>query len=254
MFSVHELFAGVGGKTILKGINLELAPGKIHVLMGPNGSGKSTLVLTLMGHPRYQITQGRITLGGLDLTHRPAHERARLGLFVGFQYPPELDGVSTRQFLQLIARQKQERDPGPVPGANPDLVALLDQVNLPAETLERGLNQGFSGGEKKRLEALQMVLFQPKVALLDEPDSGVDVDSLRVIAAKIKEIAAGGASVLIITHYLRILQYLESDYSVLAMRDGRIVATGGPELAQAIDLEGYHILDQKGVNGIAELS
>ncbi len=228
-----DLVVSVEGKRILEGVSFALEEGRIHVLMGPNGSGKSTLAFTIAGHPDYVVESGRILLAGEDITALPAYERARRGLFLGFQYPPEVEGVKLREFLRLAAAHCQE------PFCEFQKLFLESLVYFRMEELgNRELNVGFSGGEKKRAELLQMRVLRPRVALLDEPDSGVDVDGLRLIAAGIEEAARSGTAVLLITHYPRILEYLPPA-KVFVLDGGRIVREGGPELAREIERTGY---------------
>ncbi len=228
-----DLVVSVEGKRIPEGVSFALEEGRIHVLMGPNGSGKSTLAFAIAGHPDYVVESGRILLAGEDITALPAYERARRGLFLGFQYPPEVEGVKLREFLRLAAAHCQE------PFCEFQKVFLESLVYFRMEELgNRELNVGFSGGEKKRAELLQMRVLRPRVALLDEPDSGVDVDGLRLIAAGIEEAARSGTAVLLITHYPRILEHLPPA-KVFVLDGGRIVREGGPELAREIERTGY---------------
>lgn len=233
VLAVEDLHVSVGGTPVLRGVTLSLAPGQVHALMGPNGSGKSTLAFTLAGGPGYAVTGGRVSLDGEDLLALAPFERARKGLFLAFQYPPEIEGVSLREFLRLACA---ERGQGfcEFQKSYPQAVSRLRMEAFDS----RELNVGFSGGEKKRAELLQLYLLKPKVALLDEPDSGVDVDALRLIAGAIRDLAAGGAAVLIITHYPRILDHVPPS-DVFVLDRGRIVERGGPELAQRIGEEGF---------------
>jgi len=233
VLKVEDLNVTVGGKTILQGVNLALEEGQVHALMGPNGSGKSTLAFALAGHPDYQIQRGKILLAGEDITHLPPDERAKKGLLLAFQYPPEIEGVKLREFMRLACGDQghgfcefRELFPRAV-----ERLALGDLA-------ERELNVGFSGGEKKRAELMQAWLLRPKVAILDEPDSGVDVDAVRIIASAIQELADWGTAVLIVTHYPRILEHVPPA-RVFVLQEGRIAQEGGPELARAIELEGF---------------
>ncbi|MGY4707345.1 Fe-S cluster assembly ATPase SufC [Candidatus Bipolaricaulota sp. J31] len=233
ILEVADLVVSVGGKRILNGVTLSLEEGKVYALMGPNGSGKSTLAFAIAGHPDYVVESGRILLAGEDITGLPAYERARRGLFLGFQYPPEVEGVKLQEFLRLAAANCQE------PFCEfqklyRDALKYLDMEDLG----DRELNVGFSGGEKKRSELLQMRVLRPKVALLDEPDSGVDVDALRLIASGIEDAARSGTAVLLITHYPRILEHLPPA-KVFVLDEGRIVREDGPELAWEIERAGY---------------
>jgi Fe-S cluster assembly ATP-binding protein len=236
VLEVRDLHVQVGDKLILKGVDLTLEKGKIHALMGPNGSGKSTLALALAGHPVYRVVRGEVFLDGQDLLPLPPHERAKAGLFVAFQYPPEVEGVKLREFLRLACGVRgqgfcefQKHFP-----------LALSRLRL-EDFRDRELNVGFSGGEKKRAELLQLYLLRPKAALLDEPDSGVDVDALRLIAEVIGEMAASGIAVLLISHYPRLLDLLPVE-RVYVLLDGRIVGEGGPELAQRIEKEGFEVV------------
>lgn len=236
VLTVDGLHVTVGGRAVLRGVDLALEPGRVHALMGPNGSGKSTLALALAGAPGYEVTQGTATLDGEDLLALPAVDRARKGLFLAFQYPPEIEGVSLREFLRLACG---ERGQGfcEFHKSYPQAIARLKMEGFDG----RELNVGFSGGEKKRAELLQLFLLRPKVALLDEPDSGVDVDALRLIAGAIQDLADGGAAVLIITHYPRILEHVPPA-DVYVLDGGRIVEHGGPDLAQRIGEEGFEVV------------
>ncbi len=236
ILTVRNLHVTVEGRPILRGVDLDLEAGQIHALMGPNGSGKSTLALALAGHPAYQVGQGQATLDGQDLLVLSPHERARAGLFVAFQYPPEVEGVKMREFLRLACG---ERGKGfcEFQKAFPQALARLKMEVF----RDRELNVGFSGGEKKRAELLQLYMLRPKVALLDEPDSGVDVDALRLIAEVIREMADSGTAVLIITHYPRLLEYVPPE-KVFVLLDGRIVDHDGPELAWRIGEAGFEVV------------
>jgi Fe-S cluster assembly ATP-binding protein len=239
MLEIRDLFVEVDGKDILKGVSLSIKPGEIHALMGPNGSGKSSLSLAIMGHPKYKITKGEILLDGKSILDLKVNERAKLGLFLGFQYPNEIEGISITNFLRtsLAAR-----------GESPDIKSFhslvkekAKDIGLSEETLKRGLNNGYSGGEKKRSEILQMSVLKPKIAILDEPDSGTDVDGLKVIANGIGESSNEGAGILLITHYNKILQHVKPDF-VHVLVDGKIVKSGGPELAEEIEKSGYEVI------------
>lgn len=233
LFVVQDLHVRVEKKSVLRGVSFELSPGQIYALMGPNGSGKTTLALALAGHPAYAVVRGQAILDGRDLLSLPPHERARAGFFVTFQQPPEVEGVRLREFLRLACA---ERGKGfcDFHKAFPKGLARLHME----EFGDRELNVGFSGGERKRAELLQLYLLRPKVALLDEPDSGVDVDSLRLIAEVIQEMAQMGTAALIITHYPRLLEHLPPT-EVFVLLDGQIVERGGPELAWAIGEAGF---------------
>ncbi|ACP35392.1 FeS assembly ATPase SufC [Sulfolobus islandicus Y.G.57.14] len=235
---IEDLHVEVEGKEILRGINLEVKSGEIHALMGPNGSGKTSLSLALMGHPKYKITKGRITLDGEDITNLEPHEKAKRGLFLAFQNPIEIAGV--RLSTLLVAEYNK------VSGANASVMEVISKVkNISKEVgiadslLNRGVFEGFSGGEKKRVEILQMLLLKPKIAILDEPDSGVDVDGLRMISYFINKLKNElNVGYLIITHYRRILDHISAD-KVHVLYRGKIIAEGGMELAKLIDEKGY---------------
>ncbi|MCS7217188.1 MAG: Fe-S cluster assembly ATPase SufC [Candidatus Bipolaricaulota bacterium] len=233
---VRDLAVRVGDKLVLQDVDLELAPARIHALMGPNGSGKSTLALALAGHPAYAVVRGQALLEGQDLLPLPPEARARAGLLVAFQNPPEVEGVKLREFLRLACA---ERGQGfcEFQKAFPLALARLRLQDF----RDRELNVGFSGGEKKRAELLQLYLLRPKVALLDEPDSGVDVDALKLIAEVIREMAEAGTAVLLITHNPRLLTYLPPA-QVFVLLDGRIAECGGPELACKIGEEGFEVV------------
>jgi len=235
---IEDLHVEVEGKEILRGINLEVKSGEIHALMGPNGSGKTSLSLALKGHPKYKITKGRITLDGEDITNLEPHEKAKRGLFLAFQNPIEIAGV--RLSTLLVAEYNK------VSGANTSVMEVISKVkNISKEVgiadslLNRGVFEGFSGGEKKRVEILQMLLLKPKIAILDEPDSGVDVDGLRMISYFINKLKNElNVGYLIITHYRRILDHISAD-KVHVLYRGKIIAEGGMELAKLIDEKGY---------------
>lgn len=236
VLSVEGLHVSVGEKPVLRGVELSLEPGRVHALMGPNGSGKSTLALALAGGPGYEVTGGRVTLDGDDLLSLEPSERARKGLFLAFQYPPEIEGVPLREFLRLACA---ERGQGfcEFQKNYPQAISRLKMEGFDG----RELNVGFSGGEKKRSELLQLHLLKPKVALLDEPDSGVDVDALRLIADAIRDLAAGGTAILIITHYPRILNHVPPS-DVFVLDEGRVIEHGGLELARRIGDEGFEVV------------
>ena len=231
------------GTEIVKGVDLAVDQNEIHAIMGPNGSGKSTLAYALMGHPAYQITEGEILFGGEDLVPLGADERAQRGLFLAFQYPHAVPGVTVTSFLRsaINAIRKARAggdDPVPIPQFRKDLFAAMDHLKVSRELASRYLNDGFSGGEKKRVEILQMAMLNPKIAVLDETDSGLDIDALRIVANGVQNLAGPDMGVLLITHYQRILNYVTPDY-VHVFIDGRIVEEGGPELAHTLEAEGY---------------
>ena len=232
------------GTEIVKGVDLSVSPGEIHALMGPNGSGKSSLAYALMGHPAYEITGGEALFDGQDLTGLGADERAQLGLFLAFQYPHAVPGVTVTSFLRTAinsirkARADGEDDPVPIKEFRVDLLAAMEHLKIPRELAQRYLNDGFSGGEKKRVEILQMAMLKPRIAVLDETDSGLDIDALKIVATGVKELVGPETGALIITHYQRILNHVEPDF-VHVFVDGRIVEEGGPELAHKLEAEGY---------------
>jgi Fe-S cluster assembly ATP-binding protein len=235
---VENLHVEVEGKEVLKGVNLEVNRGEVHVLMGPNGSGKTTLSLALMGHPKYKITKGRILLEGEDITGLEPHERARKGLFLAFQNPIEISGVRLSTLLTLEANRVFGSSIKPEETFSV-IRDVAKRVGLSESLLNRNVFEGFSGGEKKRTEIAQMLLLKPKIAILDEPDSGVDVDGLKIIADNIsKLLQENGTGFLIITHYRRILEYVKPT-KVHVMYKGKIVVSGGEELSAKIDREGY---------------
>jgi Fe-S cluster assembly ATP-binding protein len=231
------------GTEIVKGVDLTVESNQIHAVMGPNGSGKSTLAYALMGHPAYAITDGQILFDGEDVTQLGADERAQRGLFLAFQYPHAIPGVTVTSFMRsaINAIRKArggEDDPIPVPEFRKEMLAEMERLRIPRELAQRYVNDGFSGGEKKRVEILQMAMLKPKIAVLDETDSGLDIDALKVVAAGVRELVSPEMGALVITHYQRILNYIEPDF-VHVFVDGRIVAEGGPELAHTLEAEGY---------------
>jgi len=241
---IRNLHVVVEDREIVRGLDLTVYPGELHAIMGPNGSGKSTLALALMGHPKYQVTEGEVWLDGQNVLEMKPHQRAMAGMFLAFQYPQEIQGVPMGRFLwtALTTRRKAGADGSPAPrdllGFGRFLRERLEAVRLNPDFAQRHLNVGFSGGEKKRAEVVQMMVFRPKMALLDEIDSGLDIDSVRIVAEAIQAQRDGDMSILIITHYPRILHYLEPDY-VHVMVDGRIVHTGDKSLALRLEELGY---------------
>jgi Fe-S cluster assembly ATP-binding protein len=239
------------GTEIVKGVDLEVDLGQKHAIMGPNGSGKSTLAYALMGHPAYEVTEGQILFDGEDLTELGADERAQRGLFLAFQYPHAIPGVTVTSFLRsaINANRKAasggEEDPVPIPEFRTNLLAAMEDLKVPRELASRYLNDGFSGGEKKRVEILQMAMLKPKIAVLDETDSGLDIDALRIVANGVNKLVGPETGALVITHYQRILDYVTPDF-VHVLVDGRIVAEGGPELAHKLEAEGYEAFGSNG--------
>ena len=232
------------GTEIVKGVDLAVNTDEVHAVMGPNGSGKSTLAYALMGHPAYQITEGELLFDGESLLEMEADERAQRGLFLAFQYPHAVPGVTVTSFLRSAinairkARAAGEEDPVAIPEFRKELLAQMDRLKVSRELASRYLNDGFSGGEKKRVEILQMAMLNPRIAVLDETDSGLDIDALRVVARGVKELVGPEMGAVVITHYQRILDYIEPDF-VHVFIDGRIVEEGGPELAHKLEAEGY---------------
>ncbi|MBL0002375.1 MAG: Fe-S cluster assembly ATPase SufC [Sphingomonadales bacterium] len=245
MQSIENLHAMVGGTEILKGLTLSLNPGEIHAIMGPNGAGKSTLSYVLGGRPGYDVTDGSVTFNGADLLDMPPHERAAAGLFLGFQYPVEIPGVSNLQFLrEALNAQRKARGEEPLSGGEFLKLARAqaDAMGMDMDMLKRPVNVGFSGGEKKRNEMVQMGILDPSLAILDETDSGLDIDALRVVGEGINRIMRKpDKAVLLITHYQRLLDYVKPDF-VHVLADGRIVRSGGAELAHELEREGYREL------------
>ncbi|MDP9405000.1 MAG: Fe-S cluster assembly ATPase SufC [Actinomycetota bacterium] len=239
-FEISGLTVEVEGKQILNGLDLRVAQGETHALMGPNGSGKSTLAYATMGHPAYKVTGGRIVLDGVDVTELSPDERAKAGLFLAMQYPTEIPGVSLTNFLRTAMNATRDGDI-PVRQFMARLRDEMQSLDMDERFLQRNVNEGFSGGEKKRFEILQMALLQPRIAVLDETDSGLDVDALRVVSQGVNRLRGPDLGVLIITHYTRILRYVTPDH-VHVMFDGRIVQSGGPELADELEDKGYEHL------------
>ena len=237
LLGINALTVTVDCKPIIHDVTLSLAAGEIHALMGPNGSGKSTLAHALMGHPKYTITSGTITLNGKDITTLPPHERARSGLFLSMQHPREIDGVSVMNFLRTALNSTREKKLS-ILEANRLIETTADHLGIPKEFLSRSLNKGFSGGEKKRMEALQLLLLNPSVAILDETDSGLDVDALKAVANAIKSFHTPHNALLVITHYRRILDYLKP-HRVSIMRDGHLIKTGSTELITEVETHGF---------------
>jgi Fe-S cluster assembly ATP-binding protein len=237
---IDDLHVSVDGHEILRGVTLAVEAGSLHALMGPNGSGKSTLANTLLANPAYEITSGRIRLAGEDITLLPTDERAARGLFLGFQHPEEIAGVSVLNFLRQAMSRRKGIDDYSVLEVRLKLIEWTKRLGMDSRFQERYLNEGFSGGEKKRNEVLQMAMLEPDVSVLDETDSGLDIDALRAVADGIAEVRAERPQlgILTITHYQRILEYLVPDH-VHVLVDGRIVADGGPELARKVEAQGF---------------
>ena len=251
---IQNLHVSINDQEILKGVNLTVRQGEVHALMGPNGTGKSTLAYALMGHPSYDVTDGKVFFNGINIIDLEPDERSRLGLFLAFQYPVAIPGVSVANFLRtaLNARRKAENseDKGiPIPQFRRLLKEKMDLLQMDHAFAGRYLNEGFSGGEKKRAEILQMATLQPQVAILDETDSGLDIDALRIVSDGVNVLKSENLGVLVITHYQRILNYIKPEF-VHIMLDGRIVESGGPELALHLEEHGYDYLRKK--NGSVE--
>ncbi|MGH3011887.1 MAG: Fe-S cluster assembly ATPase SufC [Gaiellaceae bacterium] len=242
------------GTEIVRGVDLAVDSNEVHAVMGPNGSGKSTLAYALMGHPAYEITEGDILIDGDSILELEADERAQRGLFLAFQYPHAVPGVTVASFLRSAvnavrkAKNGGEEDPVKIPEFRKQLTAAMEQLKVPKEMAGRYLNDGFSGGEKKRVEILQMAMLSPRVAVLDETDSGLDIDALRIVAGGVRSLVGPDMGALVITHYQRILNYIKPDF-VHVFVDGRIVQEGGPELAEQLEAEGYEAFTPEPVGG-----
>ena len=234
---VDNLHVAVDSKEILKGLSLEVRAGEVHAIMGPNGSGKSTLSFCLMGHPKYQMTQGRILYKGQDIAALPPNARAAAGIFLAFQYPTAIPGVTIANFLRAALRGVRGADV-PVKEFRETVKTQLKALGIPDAFVNRYVNDGFSGGEKKRLEILQMAVLSPSLAVLDETDSGLDIDAMKTVASGINAQRSGMRGILLITHYQRLLNYVKPD-AVHVMVDGRIARSGGPELALELESKGY---------------
>src|ERR671921_208670 len=249
MLDIRNLHAGIDGREILKGINLTINKGEIHAIMGPNGSGKSTLAKVLAGHPQYEVTAGEVLYEGKNLLEMTPDERAREGVFMAFQYPIEVPGVSNAQFLRLAYNEKQkhhgqeELDPLEFKDLLKEKAKI---VEMDASFMTRSVNEGFSGGEKKRNEILQMAVLDPKLSVLDETDSGLDIDALRIVAEGVNTLRSEKHAVLVITHYQRLLRYLVPDF-VHVLANGRIVKSGGKELAEELEQKGYDWIEAEAV-------
>jgi Fe-S cluster assembly ATP-binding protein len=247
LLDVQGLTARVEDKTILKGLDFQVKPGEVHAIMGPNGAGKSTLGYVLSGREGYEVEAGSATLAGTDLLDLEIEERAQAGLFLAFQYPVEIPGVSNLEFLKAAVDAHREAQ-GLEPVSSKDFLKrareVCQQVNLPAAFLKRGVNEGFSGGEKKRNEIMQMLLLEPKLCILDESDSGLDIDALKVVADGVNSMRDSDRSFIVVTHYQRLLDYIKPDY-VHVLSDGQIVKSGGAELAVELESQGYGWLTEQ---------
>lgn len=257
MLSIKNLHASVEDKTILKGLELEIKPGEVHAIMGPNGAGKSTLGYVLSGREGYQVEEGSASLKGQELLEMEAEERARAGLFLAFQYPVEIPGVSNLEFLKAaVDAQREARGESELSSAEFLKMAkeACKQVNLPLAFLKRGVNEGFSGGEKKRNEIMQMILLKPSLCILDESDSGLDIDALQVVAAGVNSQRSEDRSFIVVTHYQRLLDFIKPDF-VHVLSDGKIVKSGDASLALELEEQGYSWLEKGPVEaeeGISE--
>ncbi len=241
LIEIKNLHATIDGKEILKGINLSVKPGEVHAIMGPNGSGKSTLSNVLVGHPAYTVTEGEIIYKGQNLLALSPEERSHAGIFLSFQYPVEIAGVSMTNFMRAAINAKREAQGLPAMSASDFLKLMRDKralVNLDSKLANRSVNEGFSGGEKKRNEIFQMAMLEPTLSILDETDSGLDIDALRIVAEGVNKLKRPDTSTLVITHYQRLLDYIKPDI-VHVLYNGRIVKTAGPELALELEERGY---------------
>ncbi|MCZ8155794.1 MAG: Fe-S cluster assembly ATPase SufC [Leptospira sp.] len=246
LLEIRELRASVGDKEILKGVNLSIGSGEVHAIMGPNGSGKSTLSNVILGHPKYSVTSGDILFKGQSVLGMPTDERARLGLFLSFQYPTALPGVTIGNFLKSILKANRGKDI-PVREFKAELKEAMSLLDVPDSFIGRYVNDGFSGGEKKKAEILQMRLLKPALAILDETDSGLDIDALRIVSEGITANRSEDRSILLITHYQRMLNYVIPDF-IHVFADGRVLETGGKELSLKLEADGYDwILEKAGI-------
>jgi Fe-S cluster assembly ATP-binding protein len=246
---IRNLHVSIEGKEILKGVDLTVEQGKVHAIMGPNGTGKSTLAYTLMGHPSYKVTEGEVFFKGQNVLELEPDERSRLGIFLAFQYPVSIPGVTVANFLRTALnarrRAKNPEDKGiPIPEFRKMLKDKMNLLKMDQTFAGRYLNEGFSGGEKKRAEILQMATLTPEIAVLDETDSGLDIDALRIVSDGVNALMSKDMGVLVITHYQRLLNYIKPDY-VHVMLDGRIVESGGPDLALHLEEKGYEWIREK---------
>jgi Fe-S cluster assembly ATP-binding protein len=238
--SIRDLRVTIDDKLILKGLNLEVNPGEIHAIMGPNGSGKSTMAYTLAGHPKYEVEEGEVWLGEVNLLELSPDERARQGLFLAFQYPTAIPGISMANFLRT-AVNSTKGNTIPIPEFRKMMTEKMELLKIDKSFARRYLNEGFSGGEKKRAEILQMALLEPKIAILDETDSGLDIDALRIVSEGVNALTGPQRSFIIVTHYQRILNYIKPHF-VHVMYDGQLIESGGPELAHSLEEKGYDYL------------
>ena len=241
MLKINNLHANIGDKEILKGLSLEINPGEVHAIMGPNGAGKSTLSSVLVGHPSFEVTEGEIEFDGESILDLEPEERAHLGMFLSFQYPVEIPGVSMVNFMRAAVNERRKAQ-GLEPMNATEFLKLMKEkralVELDSKLANRSVNEGFSGGEKKRNEIFQMAMLEPKLAILDETDSGLDIDALRIVANGVNALRSPERSAIVITHYQRLLDYIKPDF-VHVRHNGRIVKSGGPELALELEEKGY---------------
>ncbi|BDX02187.1 MAG: Fe-S cluster assembly ATPase SufC [Marinomonas sp.] len=247
LLTIKDLHASVEEKQIIKGLDLEIKPGEVHAIMGPNGAGKSTLGYVLSGRDGYSVESGSVTLDGEDLLDMETEDRARAGLFLAFQYPVEIPGVSNLEFLKAsVDAQREARGEDAITSADflKEAKAACKQVNLPVAFLKRGVNEGFSGGEKKRNELMQMLLLKPKLCILDETDSGLDIDALQVVAEGVNSQRSADRSFIVVTHYQRLLDYIKPDF-VHVLSDGKIVKSGDASLALELEAQGYAWLQKE---------
>ncbi|ETI62184.1 Fe-S cluster assembly ATPase SufC [Marinomonas profundimaris] len=247
LLTIKDLHASVEEKQIIKGLDLDIKPGEVHAIMGPNGAGKSTLGYVLSGRDGYSVESGSVTLNGEDLLEMETEDRARAGLFLAFQYPVEIPGVSNLEFLKAsVDAQREARGEDAISSADflKEAKAACKQVNLPVAFLKRGVNEGFSGGEKKRNELMQMLLLKPKLCILDETDSGLDIDALQVVAEGVNSQRSADRSFIVVTHYQRLLDYIKPDF-VHVLSDGKIVKSGDASLALELEAQGYAWLQKE---------
>ncbi len=242
-FRCENVHVAIEGKEVVKGVSLTIKGGEIHALMGPNGSGKSTFTNALMGHPSYELTEGNIWVNGEDVTELEPHERARKGMFLAFQYPMAIPGVTVANFLRAAVKANTGGDDAVMKGFRKQLLAEFERLEVDQSFATRYVNEGFSGGEKKRLEILQMLMLKPTIALLDETDSGLDIDALRIVSAGVNHLKGDTVGMLLVTHYQRILNFVEPD-RVHVFMDGQIARSGGPELAHELEAKGYEDMDK----------
>lgn len=252
MLSIKNIHASIDGKQILKGLNLEVKPGEVHAIMGPNGGGKSTLASVLAGRPEFEVTEGSVDFEGKDLLEMAPEDRAKAGLFLAFQYPVEIPGVNTTNFIKTALNEKRKFQGLPPLDAASFLKLLREKtalLELDKSLLGRSLNEGFSGGEKKRNEIFQMAVLDPKLTILDETDSGLDIDALRIVAKGVNTLRNESHSIIVITHYQRLLNYLKPDF-VHVLMNGRIVKNGGKELALELEEKGYDFIKEELKEGL----